>query len=206
MLHAVLTGDIVNSTRLSAGVVSDAFSRMDDTVQQVRSWEDGVAVQFERYRGDGWQLYLDEARFGVRVAVLLRAACIAAGADTRLAIGIGSASAATFENPGTADGPAFRLSGRGLEQLGKHQRMGIFLEGHDTRLAESATALLDTLMSRWTARQAEVVALSLARPSPSQAEIGEKLSIGQSSVFKHYHAAGGSAVELALEAFEAVLG
>src|SRR5678810_916849 len=86
-IKAVLTGDIVNSTKLGAA----AEKKLVKTLQQLLA-----DYQFEFYRGDSFQVYLKEANKALQTALLCRSAAISItqgeqtiASDVRISIGIG---------------------------------------------------------------------------------------------------------------------
>lgn len=78
----------------------------------------------EMYRGDSFQVVVDNPELALSVAIALRAKLKASTPDksevwdARLSLGIGDVSFASG-NILTSDGEAFRLSGRAFDNIGK---------------------------------------------------------------------------------------
>ncbi len=91
MNHAVITGAIVRSKRLSA----DAFTRAQESTRRAgedirRRFAEQAPLPLELFRGDHWQILVTPPAGALRIALYLRAYLRAdAGVDTRFAIGVG---------------------------------------------------------------------------------------------------------------------
>ncbi|TVR47752.1 MAG: hypothetical protein EA425_15375 [Puniceicoccaceae bacterium] len=157
------------------------------------------------YRGDGWQVALERPRLALRVALFLRCRLRQGedGVDTRVSIGIGPVEHLPKRRVSRGDGPAFRLSGRGLEEMDPRRLMA-WAEEPAVPAADPLFALLDAVTGRWTARQCLAVAGALQ--GWSQERIGSAWTpapIAQPTVGGHLESASWRAVEAALDFFEA---
>lgn len=203
---AVLTGDIVRSSDLSAKQLDRLFRQMRNSIDEILTWPRARA-HFERYRGDGWQVVLSEPRLSLRAALFLRASLRAEGKgfETRIAVGIGSVNSLKWDDLGGSEGEAFRLSGQLLDELKNPWLMDLRV-GREAAvphsLLEAVFGLCDVVAYAWTPRQAEVMKSVLSPDAEVQDEIGERLGITQSTVAQHFKKAGGRAIEKALGAFE----
>lgn len=81
----------------------------------------------ELYRGDSFQLLVEDPAMTTKIAILLRAGLIyhtpnkdAGMWDAKVSIGIGSIDFIS-DNIVTSDGEAFIYSGRQLDNMGKHR-------------------------------------------------------------------------------------
>lgn len=119
-------------------------------------------VKIEMYRGDSFQVIVDNAEHTLAVAIALRAKLKAITPDgssvwdARVSIGIGSVS---FESDNIliSDGEAFRLSGRAFDKIGK-RKLSISTPWLEMNYAlDLDTRFADELISSWTAKQAKVV-------------------------------------------------
>ena len=198
---AVLTGDIVASSRLSSKDLDDVLSGVAASAEAAASWTGGRA-RFERYRGDGWQCLGPSPVLSLRAALFIRAGLRALGRDldTRISVGIG---AGTVPETGVAaaSGPAFERSGAGLDGLGRAARFAV-TPSDDPALAGAVFALADEISRRWTARQAEVFVHALPPDAPTQSVIGERRGFSQQMVAKHLRAGGDRALREAMAALE----
>ena len=85
--YAVLTGDIIGSSRLRSHQLESVRSALTRAMGAVRRWKRGlVKGRTEFFRGDGWQVVLTDPAMAMRVAIFLRASLLAGGvADSRAA-------------------------------------------------------------------------------------------------------------------------
>src|SRR6201986_3636672 len=154
---AVLTADIVNSTKLSP--IQE--TRLLDTLSKLLH-----AHQHEFYRGDSFQAYLKEPEKALRLALACRAVAIeittrddeAIRGDIRIAIGIGQVDT-PVRALGSAKGEAFLLSGRGLDGLQKsEQRLVITCGDKMANIGlQIAADYLDSIFVQMTGKQADVI-------------------------------------------------
>jgi hypothetical protein len=157
-LQAVLTGDIVNSTKLNAAKEKKLTSTLIDLFID---W--GCKIDF--YRGDSFQAYTKEPTEVLRLALISRAAAISLFkdekivlSDIRISIGIGSVKT-PVRSLKNATGEAFLLSGRKFDDIAKsNQRLAITTtnplanEGLQV-IADYLNAIFDVM----TGKQAEVI-------------------------------------------------
>lgn len=204
---AVLTGDIVNSARLPQGGLDGVIARLAGAADAIWSWDerDGDA-RFGRFRGDGWQCLLPNPEGGLRAMLALRAAVrsLGRGLDTRISLGIGAGTLPPDGDLAAAGGPAFEVSGKGLDGMGRAARFAIgWAEPAPCAASVGAViALADAISRRWTQRQAQVFSLALVPGAPTQEEMGRALGVSQQMVAKHLAAGGDRALQVALVALE----
>lgn len=180
---AVLTGDLIASTQAGAPAVDRAMAVLSDAAAEIAGWRltENIAVgdtHFTRFRGDGWQIIVSIAAFGLRAALLMyaRLAADTALPATRVAVGISTIDRIPGADLSDADGAAFAVSGRALSQIerGAHLRVA----GHRMTPDRAALiALLDDRISDWTPEQAEAVGHVIAPDAPTQAAIAARLGI-----------------------------
>jgi hypothetical protein len=153
-LLAVITGDLVGSTRVSA---PDAFrQRLGELVGVIAK---KFQAQTQLYRGDGFQLSIGPEGNAFRLAVLLRAGLICAGPDgrerwdARIAIAFGEGS---FP-PENQSSDIHVKSGRTLDGLKKGHFM-VHADDQTLRLATgAATAFADDILSQLTTAEAQAL-------------------------------------------------
>tara|TARA_R110002072_G_scaffold148743_3_gene296267 strand:+ start:446 stop:1129 length:684 start_codon:yes stop_codon:yes gene_type:complete len=207
---AVITGDIVKSTRLSQASLDSVYAGIHDATESVRAWAPGLIVSdVNRFRGDGWQVLLGSPRFSLRACLIIRAHLKARSRDfeTRAAVGIGAISHLRLDDLAASAGAAFRESGRLLEEMKASTRLAIRLTDvphAEQTLPSIVFALCDEISHRWTQKQGEVMQYSLLPEPLTQESIGRALSppVKQQTVANHILAGGGSAIERAIESFE----
>lgn len=180
---AVLTGDLIDSTRADRGAVEAALARIATLY--------GADYGFSRSRGDGWQILLPQLGQGlwvmVRIAADLRAQ---GGLESRIALGIGAVDHADLSDLSSASGEAFTASGRCLSGLSKDQRFGLAGAGVDP-LHARLVAMIDERLQRWSVEQAEAAAHAMQSfPLRTQADIAEELGVSRQAVAARLAAAG----------------
>ena len=182
-VYAVITGDIVGSTKLSPGDMAAVRTTI------VRSVRDYALRRFECrapefFQGDSWQLLLEEPRWAVQLALFVQARLLVEqNVSTRAAIGIGTADGLE-KTDANSTGEAFTLSGRALEAMPSSFRLTGALPNTDplAKWLPGVLHICSALMRGWTRRQAEVVSLWLLLPSPTYESIANELAIAKQSV------------------------
>ncbi|WP_442489737.1 hypothetical protein [Halomonas litopenaei] len=179
---AVLTGDLIASRQRDREAL---YRCLDDTLGALAKRHDG---DFHRFRGDGFQLAIRQGERGLEAAVALRASLIGQSPaherwDARIAVAQGPAGWAPGAPLADADDPPFMASGQVLDELSAHDAHLGF--DHPETTAEALLIrYLDEMIDAWSAPSAQVVALSLAEPELTQAEMAGRLGIRQPSVHK----------------------
>lgn len=120
--YAVLTGDIVKSRDIAprAKLITTLKEALD-TVKKKHQ------AEYDLYRGDSFQVVVPSVPAAVMVAIIIRSKLITQSPkksemwDARISIGIGEISY-KGEKITDSDGPAFLLSGNGMEELRKKTR------------------------------------------------------------------------------------
>ena len=183
---AVLTGDLIASTKASAAEVDAAMSLISLTSQMI-----APLTRFTRYRGDGWQIHLEDPGLGLCSMLLIATTLRAAGGlETRIALGLGAATLGSDAGLATASGSAFIASGRALDSLGSQRRLALAGEGVD-RLHMRLVAMIDRHASNWSREQAEVIQMLLApEGAPTQSMMAERLGISRQAVAARIQASG----------------
>lgn len=219
-LYAVLTGDLVGSSRLSPGkrdklldALKSAFARVSD--RHARKGDhhqegDKALAAFEIYRGDSFQGLLEDPAEALEVALVIRG-CLRAnqpgGSDTpwdaRIAIGIGAIDQKPERTP-EGTGEAYTRSGPLLDSLKSDQRLRIRSPWEDVdREVNTGGALLDAVLAKWTPAQAETF-LELVR-GRSRKEIAEDFGISQAAVHYRVKGAGWTAVHRFLKRYRSLV-
>ncbi len=204
---AVLTGDFVGSSRLGGTALDAAMATLDEAACLAAGWDgDGHDARFTRFRGDGWQCLAPSPALALRTMLYLRARLRGRGAefDSRMSAGIGPGTLPASGDLAAGTGPAFEMSGHGLDSLGRASRLGIaWPDGPaEPAVLGALASLCDEISRRWTPRQARVFALRLVPDAPSQSEIGGRFGVSQQMVAKHLQSGGDWALRRALAAVE----
>jgi hypothetical protein len=206
--YAVLTGDIIGSSRLRLHQLESVRSSLMRAVGAVRRWKRGlVKGRTEFFRGDGWQILLTDPAMAMRVAVFLRASLLAGGvADSRIAIGLGE-SETTHARIALSTGQAFVLSGRALDEMTHYSRMTIGIPSSSAPLSDWLPVvghLCDSLIDQWTRRQAEIVCLAIDPKEPDYERVGQSMrpKVSKQAVAKGLRGANWYVVREAIHRFE----
>lgn len=165
--YAVLTGDIIGSSRLGTSGLSDALTRLRGLAGEFEQVHpSSILGQPDVFRGDSWQLCLERPSLVLTAAVFIRAGLKASGYDTRIGIGWGPVDHLNEDRISESGGPAFVLSGLALDRMGKDRVIALFPsdEGAHSGISSSASAildaslaLLDALINGWTQRESVAV-------------------------------------------------
>ena len=206
MIKGIITGDIVDSSLIP----NEWKSKISETLNKIISdFRKQSPAKIEMFRGDSFQIIVEEPTSSLAIGIALRAALRAntpdglSPWDARISIGIGEVS---FESESivTSDGEAFRLSGREFDALGK-RRIAISTtnEALNAELKLN-TAFADEIITKWTPRQAEVVYASLITDA-TQKDMAESLGMKLSNFNKHWNLAHGGLILSYIDRFEELI-
>lgn len=200
---AVLTGDVVQSTRLGTHAKS-LPGRLEQAGELARELATGTSTPVDVFRGDAWQMAIrppaDAIAVAIRFRLSLRWFSGVPEVDTRVAIGIGEVDRLPSDRVSRGNGAAFRLSGRALDEMARGRRMAIRTDdaGLEGTL-DAILGLLDTMVSGWSEAQAWAVDFALLGWNQKRiAKAWQPASISQQAVQKHLQRAGWPAVDRAL--------
>lgn len=199
MLKGIITADIIGSTSIDAdarGELPELINQLTDELQEVSQ------IQVEIFRGDSFQVMVQDVEKTPLVAVLLRAGLRKSELrsktkilDARMAIGIGKVSYIN-EKITLSDGEAFILSGREFDELGK-RKLSILTSSEDVNAElRVETAFLDDVISHWTRQQSECIYNALLTNAKqyqlasddhtSRQNVGKKLSAAKERLVRMY--------------------
>jgi hypothetical protein len=199
---AILTGDLIGSTRLPAPEVDRALALLAASARDIAGWAGGE-TRFTRFRGDGWQIRVTEPALALRAALVLLARMRAPDSPlaSRVAIGIGPITSAGTRDLADGSGPAFTASGRTLDSLPKNGTLDIAGQGVGL-LHSGFVNLLEAIMRRWTPEQAEAISLHLHPDDPILDEVAGRLGISIQAASLRIRGGSGPDLRLALKAWE----
>jgi hypothetical protein len=202
---AVLTGDIIRSSRLSPQTLDAAMEALARGAAAMSAWDGAEPARFDRFRGDGWQCLAPSPAQALRATLFLRAhvRALDRDADTRICAGIG-AGEVPGEGLASAGGPAFEVSGRGLDRMARAQQLAVDWADppSDAAAAGAVFALADEISRLWTARQAELLIETLAPGDEPQERLAAQHGVSQQAVAKHLSRSGEWALRRAIAALE----
>ena len=221
-VYAVITGDVIHSTKLPAEQRQWLFSEIQ---KNLKGWNKDFKMKSETFRGDSFQsLLLPTAalRMALIQKTFIRSLSLvdvvdpkqaARGKarkmlfpkvlyDARMAIGIGPIENNT-KSLASAGGTAFELSGQLLDSMkGRKQSLAIATnDGYQDELATECT-LLDALLSKTTPAQCEVIRYKLM--GFTELHIAEDLEIAQSAVNQRSNGGAWNAIDTMLRRFEKI--
>lgn len=206
-IKAVITGDFIGSSDKSATQLDRAMAVLEREAERL-SWQVGKGTRFTRYRGDGWQIYLDFP--GLCLAAVLQIAAALRvdrqGMVTRQSIGLGRVSELPASDLSAARGEAFEISGHQLDQMRSGER--IVIGGRDavTPWHEAIVEFAAFHTARWTPEQAEAMELYLRHDQVAgdvtQTELAAELGITRQAFQARLAGAGLPAWKKALYAFQ----
>lgn len=185
-MKGIITGDIVGSSRIK-GAERESLLKAITEIAADLSKE--IPFGIEVFRGDSFQIQTVEPAESVRIAVLFRAALKAATPeqkrntwDARISVGVGDVD---YEGDRLAvsDGEAFRLSGRGLDEIGKRRLIVDTCWPDINDELSVSTAFADDIITEWSRVQADLSFLKLYL-GKTQKEVVELTGRTQQSVSK----------------------
>ncbi len=178
---AVLSGDIVGSSELEPTVFRETLQALNVSLQGLKK---RYAGRYEIFRGDAFQLLLQQADLAVECALTIRLALKATvNMDVRIGIGIGCIDP-LGEQLGRSNGEAFILSGRGLDSLNR-QYMGVFShKQHLQQHFELVTKFADKQLQALSQKQAEALRVYWQLAEPSHAALAKRLGCSRVNATK----------------------
>lgn len=202
-LYAVLTGDIVGSSKLKASQRSHLLSVFKSTFNTIENILPGrVRAPFEIHRGDSFQGVLSKPEDALRVVIVIRTS-LRYGfktkqrrnvLDARIAVGIGPIDFLPSGRGSEGDGEAFRRSGPILDKMKGDQRLLIRTPWQEINSElDIECALLDALVNRWSAEQAQAIHGQIR--NLTQEQLAKEFGISQPAVRQRLKSAGSWAVE-----------
>ena len=174
----IITGDIVNSRKLSSEIWMDGLKQLLNIFGK-------NPIEWEIYRGDEFQLEIKNPEDTLLIALRIKAYFKTLKLDARMSIGFGDK---TYEanKISESNGTAFSRSGEVFETL-KKQKINLAINSSDEAFNAEINLMLRlslTFTDNWLVQSAELVLISIENPSLSQEEIGVKLGINQAAVSK----------------------
>lgn len=208
MIKGVITADIVGSTQIK----EDERGALPKLINQLSEEITAIApLRVEIFRGDSFQVLVEEAEKAPLVAILFRAGLKKSGLladdrpiDARLSVGIGAVSYLD-EKISQSDGEAFVLSGRGFDALEDKQRLKV--QTFSSVLNEELkveTAFVDDIVTNWTNLHSETLYEALLT-NASQGEMAQKTKTSQQNISKRLEAAKAKLVRMYLDRVETLI-
>lgn len=205
--YAVITGDIVEFTRLDNERREELIGDTDDHIKRWVARPEDAAI----FRGDSFQLIFEDLNLAVVRSVQLicwfkkQAGAAYPNLSTRLSLGVGGLA---FKGKTVldSDGEAFHFSGRNFDELEAGELLRITTG--DTAQDEQLHVLLlfmNLVMREWTPHQAEVIYWVLEDQNATQKNIAKRLNIFQSNIAKRLQIAHWKEMDKAIKFITAQL-
>ncbi|MCX9083685.1 MAG: SatD family protein [Candidatus Methanoperedens sp.] len=210
-VYAVLTGDLIGSSRFRKQQREELISNLKGSFQEISP--DIIVSPFSVFRGDSFQGVLARPEEALKTSLIIRASLRSrfieerTFLDTRIAIGIGTIDYLPRDQVGEGDGEAFRNSGPELDKMKKgEQNIIIRTPWYEiNEELEVECVLLETLIQRWTKEQAEAILYHIQSSKQTQERIAKILKISQSALSQRLKTGGYLAVEIFLERFKKII-
>ena len=223
MLQAVITGDIVHSTKLTT---EHRKSLLINIEKALKLWDKSFKMKSEIFRGDSFQCLVNPIH-GLRVALIIKTYIRSLNPselydlqkrkdpdqkvarfytnyifDARIAIGIGQTEP-TNQKLASSYGTAFTISGHLLDDI-KNTRQSLAIGSNDDFHHELyiESILLDALIAKTSALQCRVLYLKLL--DNTEIQIADKLQIAQSAVNQRSTSGSWNAIQSMLDRFEEI--
>lgn len=211
-LYAVITGDIIGSSRLPEVDRRRLHQVMKrGSAKLHKAFGKAVPLDVDIFRGDSWQLLVADPikslRIGLFYRAFIRVKMQSNKIDTRMSIAVGTIDFIPGNRVSSGDGSAYRRSGAALAKMLRPYRIcfeGIEKESEQRLNAvEAVVQLIDVLAMNWTEKQAQAITGAL------QGWTQEKIAkswwenpITQQAIGQHLDKAGWYAVANGLRFFE----
>ena len=201
-IQAILTGDIVNSTRLGPG----REKKLMKTLQQIFN-----KYKLEFYRGDSFQAFLDDATIALQTALLCRTYAISMSDektgdsfDVRLSIAAGKTKT-PVKALSVSHGESFVLSGRAFDEMIKAEKRLAIITSHPLANIglEVISDYINAIFSTLTRKQAEVVFELLQ--GKTQQMVADKFKKSKSTINQHVSAGRWPEIEILLKQYENII-
>jgi len=155
---AVLTGDIVNSTKMSNETYSEVVHNLKGFLREVKQKYHAIG---EVYRGDEFQIQYPDPIYALKSTLLIKLALHLSKFSPKpiqctLSLAYGSYDIYD-EKPNTSSGPVFIESGRGLEKAQRGELVLRFEQKHHDDSIKLLNQFLNHLLNRLTRTQAELL-------------------------------------------------
>lgn len=173
---AIITGDIVDSRKLSSKIWIDGLKKLLNTFGK-------NPIEWDIYRGDEFQLEVKNPEDALFFALQIKSYFKSIKMDVRMSIGLGEMTYKA-KKISESNGSAFSRSGDVFETL-KKQKINLAINSGNAAFDGEINLMLRlclTFMDNWLAQSAEFVLTAIENPSLSQEEIGVKLGINQAAV------------------------
>jgi hypothetical protein len=179
-IKAVLTGDIVNSQKITGADYDLMLANLKDILAQLQQ---GLPMDYDIYRGDAFQLILSQPETAMYVAIVIHLSLRShlPPVDVRQCIGLGEVTTRR-ESVKQSTGEAFTLSGQGLDNI-KGRGICIASSNADFQMKMTLlTRFFDHHLASLTRIQSEVLLCYLLATDKSHENLAKRLNKKRSNV------------------------
>jgi hypothetical protein len=197
---AVLTGDVIDSSGISAPGRKKLLKTLQQAIEQAKNILPDLKPEI--FQGDSFQGYTTIAvPQSLRATLYIITSLMKNDFNLRISVGIGEMAFETGSSL-TSDGSAFLHSGRNMEMLKKREWM--ISVGTDNMEKQQEWDVhnntMNFLLKRCTALQAEVLVQMLEGQTQQQA--ADNLNVKQPAIQQRLQAAGWPVLQTILNRFE----
>ena len=164
--YAVLTGDLVDSSKLTSKQSANAMRWLREAVKKFEELHpQSISGELDTFRHDSWQLLVKKPALCLKTAVYLRTALKLHSKrkvkyDSRISIGVGEVELIADSRISDSRGPAFTISGKNLDAM-KRNRLMCRTQFEESLafslLGQVALPLLDCVVTDWTSTESHAV-------------------------------------------------
>ena len=117
--YAVLTGDIIESSKLNAEQLAANRQALQEIIEDFgQLYPDAIIGNVAFFRGDGWQLLVAEPQYLLRVLLFISCGLkLRKVNNSRIGIAVGTVDKINYDNISLSTGEAFTESGRILNDI-----------------------------------------------------------------------------------------
>lgn len=208
-LYAVITGDIVDSSKLPPEKRQQLHKVMKEGSKALRkAFKKDVPMSVDIFRGDSWQMLVSDPSKSLRLGLFYRAYIKSrmelSKVDTRMVIGVGTIDFIPGTKVSEGDGEAYRNSGKMLAEISKSVCMRFIFPGNEKSAAlDIVVQLVDAIVRRrWTDKRSLAITGALQGWKQDRiASLWDK-PIKQQSVVDNLNGADWKSIEKAISFFE----
>ena len=217
---AILTGDIIQSRKLENLEIDKVIKTLNHCFKEIQKLHLSKPSQFEWYRGDSFQMIIEEPEQAIKIAIIIRAqlrslfisnqkntkGVSSTKTDARISIGIGSIRRKS-KKLAESQGQAFELSGMEFDKM-KKENIEFAVNTPWIEINEEFkvnTLFTNSTIKDWSPKTSESIFRFLLYKE-KQEELASKLKISQPAVSKRLYTQGNmKAIEAMILRFEQLI-
>mgnify|MGYP000571990225 CR=1 FL=1 len=161
----IITGDLVDSSDMSQPALERAKRVLATAADEIALLQK-APLHYSHHRGDGWQIALTRPEYTLRTMLLFRSVLRSLGESYDSYMAVATSSEASWPLIAGADlnqisGPAFKNSGRLLENIKAKTSSAYRWASHGGGQIHATISLADGLSFDWTPTQAKDISMLL---------------------------------------------